>query len=464
MSPQKISRREFARLAALTGGAAALAACSPRTVTAPTSAPAAGADTTPAAAAAAGFKGTIEFWDWDHEPRTLLLDQLAAEFNEAHPGVIVKPNQIGWTEIETKILTVTTGGTGPAFSNIHYFWRYDLQRAGVLSPYPEDMFDYADLISTPYNRDPETGHIYTSTFNFYADQLYYNRELLEAEGIKEEDIPRDWDTFLAMAKQLTKTDASGKITQAGFSMNDYWGREWFWMDLVYQLGGWLFNEGGTEAIWNSEEGVRALKFLQDLYTVHKVDDPEFLGQGDAFGNGKAAFYINMGYTAAGINTSFPQMEGKWATAIEPTFTGTALPSYGLQVPEEGFCVFNKFPSEQQAMCFEFIKYILASDERRLQWAEIMGGPPDNKSLLDNPQMTGNNIISTQAETLPYRVNYGERPLEAEKLWRAMFDEAILEEGDPKEILDKATDQMNAAFKESGKKRYIVERNYQPPSA
>jgi len=34
----------------------------------------------------------------------------------------------------------------------------------------------------------------------------------------------------------------------------------------------------------------------------------------------------------------------------------------------------------------------------------------------------------------------------------------------KEALDKATEQMNTALRESGKKRYIVERNYQPPSA
>jgi ABC-type glycerol-3-phosphate transport system substrate-binding protein len=94
----------------------------------------------------------------------------------------------------------------------------------------------------------------------------------------------------------------------------------------------------------------------------------------------------------------------------------------------------------------------------------MQGPPDTIHLLKDPQITGNNVIATQAETLPYRVNYGERPLEAEKFWRAMFDEVVLEEKEPKEALDKATEQMNAAFKESGKKRYIVERNYKPPTS
>jgi ABC-type glycerol-3-phosphate transport system substrate-binding protein len=448
-----IDRRDFLRLAALLGGAAALSACGRKA--APTPVP---------GAVKTGYQGEIEFWDWDFTPRSEFLDQLAAEFNAAHPGVIIKPNQIGWTEIETKILTVATGGTGPAMSNIHYFWRYDLQRAGILAPYPEQMWDWSDLISTPFNRDPETGHIYTCTFNFYADAVYYNRELLEAEGIKETAIPRNWDDFIRMAQQLTKTDASGKITQVGLSMNDYWAREWFWHDLVYQQGGWLYNEEGTEAIWNSEEGVRALEFIQDLYHRWRVDDPEFLSRDDAFGNGMAAFYIDMGYTAPGINQNFPQMEGKWATAVEPTFTGTPLPSWGLQVPEEGFCVFSTFPAEVIELCFEFIDHILGSDERKVKWAEIMMGPPDALSLLDHPQITGNNVIATAAETLPYRVNYGERPLEAERIWRAMFDEAILENRPAREIMGKATQQMNAALKEAEKKRYIVERRYKPPSA
>jgi hypothetical protein len=74
------------------------------------------------------------------------------------------------------------------------------------------------------------------------------------------------------------------------------------------------------------------------------------------------------------------------------------------------------------------------------------------------------VIETQAMTLPWRINYGERPIEAEKFWSAMFDEVILGNEEPKVALDKATEQMNAALQESGKRRLIVERNYQPPSS
>jgi ABC-type glycerol-3-phosphate transport system substrate-binding protein len=457
-----VSRRDFLRLIALAGGGAALAACG--AAPAAPQAPAANEGTTPApAAAASGFTGTIEFWDWAHDPRIQYMETLIKEWESSHEGVKLKYNPLDWTEIETKILTVASAGTGPAFSNVHYFWRYDLQRAGALAPYPDDTFEWNNLISTPFNRDPSTGQIYTSDFCFYCSQLYYNKELLEAEGIEESEIPRDWDTFMQMAQQLTKKDASGKITQVGLSMKDYWAREWTWQDLIYQAGGWMFNEDGTEAIWNAEEGVRALQFIKDIYHNWQVDDPEFLDQGEAFGNGQAAFYLNQGYTAAGIDSSYPQLAGKWSTTVEPTFTGQPTPAWGMQIPEEGFAVFEKFPADVKALAFDFIKFAQGSSERRQQWALIMGGPPDDIELLEAPEIAENNVIATQAETLPYRVNYGERPIEAEKFWRAMFDEVVLEQTEPKAALDKATEQMNAALKAANKQRIIVERNYKGPS-
>lgn len=113
------------------------------------------------------------------------LKNFRKQIRESHSNIILSAGQI----IETKLLTVATAGSRPAFSNVHYFWRYDLQRASVLSLYPEDLFDWDKLVSTPFNRDPETGEIFTSDFCFYSDQVYVNQELLDAQGIKVEDIP-----------------------------------------------------------------------------------------------------------------------------------------------------------------------------------------------------------------------------------------------------------------------------------
>jgi multiple sugar transport system substrate-binding protein len=412
---------------------------------------------------AEGFSGTLELWDWDHEPRVELLERLVGEWEEQNDGSI-NYRPLEWTEIETRILTAAAGGTGPALSNMHYFWRPSAQKGGALTPYPDDVFNFDDLISTPFIRDPETGNVYTSVFNHYCNQLYYHRDILEEEGISEDELPGNWDDLVAMAQQLTRTNGDGTLERAGFTLNNYWAREWLWHDLVYQQGGWLYNESGTEALWNSDEGVEALKFIQDVYHTWNLDDPDGLEQNVAFGNGRAAMFTDFGYTSGSILFEFSEMEDRFATAVEPTFSGSPSPSWGMQMPEEGFVVFDRFSDEEKAAAFDFIRFAVGSPERRVEWSLLMKGPPDDRTLLDHPAITENNVIRTQAETLPYRIAVGERPLEAERIWRNMFDRAVLEQADPQEIMDEATAEMNRRLASTDEPPFITERSYTEPSA
>jgi ABC-type glycerol-3-phosphate transport system substrate-binding protein len=455
---------------AAAGGAATAAP------TAATSVPAGGAAATsaPAGANASGpinYQGTVEFWDWA-APGDARFDEIAKlvqQWQEQHPGITLDYKSFGYDEMQTKLLTASSAGQGPPFSNVHNFWRVDLERSGLLAPYPDDMFDWDQLISTPFNRDPKTNKIYTSLFALYTDQVYYHTPLLEEQGIKPADIPRKWDDYMKMMQQLTKRDGSGKLTQAGWAFNHYYSQEWLWATLVYQQGGWLWSEDGTKALWNEEPGVQALQFIQDVFHKYKVNDPDFLGMFDAWDTRATATYISQGYTGGGINSAHPDWVGQWGTAVTPTFSGGPDPAWGLVTPEEGFAVFTKATPEEQQVAFDFIKLMMGGDENRVKWALISNGPPDRKDLFDDPTLKAEdakkgNSIATQAETLPYRINYGERPLEAEKIWRAMFDQVILEQRPPKEAIDEATDQMNAALKESGKQRLFTERNYKPPKA
>lgn len=451
MSHRDLNRRQFLKVSV--GGVTAAYLMVPRTWRASAQ-----------AAAPLAFKGNIEFWDWEFLTRQTAENAVIEEWKKKYPDITVAVQVLPYADAETKLLTAATAGQGPPFANVHFNWRVDLQRAGVLVPYPKDLFNYDELTSTQFNREPGTGNIYTSTFAFYTDQVYFNSTLLAAEGIPADQIPRKWDDFLKMSVQLTKRDG-GRLKQAGWSLNHYYSREWLWTSMIYQQGGYLYSEDGSTALWNSDQAVAALQLIQDVYHVHKVDEPDFLGMFDAFGGGQAATYISQGYTGADWTVKdFPDL--KWGTAVTPTFTGSPEPSWGLMTPEEGFCVFTKASADQQAVAFEFIKELVGTDEQRIKWSLISNGPPDKASLADAPGIKSaemGNSITTQAQTLPYRINYGERPLEAEAIWRTMFDEVILNKADVKTAANTATDQMNAALKASGKKRLFTESLYKTPT-
>ncbi len=266
MMDRNLSRRRFVTVSV--GGVAAASLALPGFWRAGNAA----AQGTPAADLT--YKGKVEFWDWEFSQRQAAEDEIIQQWKQRYPDITLEYQVLPYSDAETKLLTAATADQGPPFANVHFNWRVDLQRAGVLVPYPDDLFNYDELTSTTFNRDPTTGAIYTSTFAFYTDQVYFNNTMLEEQGIKAADIPKKWDDYMKLCQQLTKRNGD-RLEQAGWSFNHYYSREWLWTTLIYQQGGYLYSEDGTQALWNSDEAVTALQFVQDVYHKHKVDDPDF---------------------------------------------------------------------------------------------------------------------------------------------------------------------------------------------
>jgi len=438
----KMSRRQFLGLsAAALGGAFAMRF--------------------PQMARAQDFTGTLEFWDWNFDARADYMAELIEQF-EAENDFSLDYTTYGYSDLQTRLLTAADAGNNPPFSNVHVNWRYELQKARALAPLPETLFDFDNLISTPFNRDPETGEIYTTTFNYYGDVVFYNRAILEEAGLTPEDIPNNWDDFLRLSRELTVRE-DGLITRPGCALNHYFSQEWLWSSMVYQQDAFLYNEAGNAALWDSDAGVQALDIIRGWYNDEPIDDYLLQRHFEQFGNGEAAMFISHGYWAPSIPVDYPDLE--WGTVPIPTFTGEAAPAWGMALPEEGLAVFDNATDEQKAAAFSFIEFALGSEENRLQWAEIMTGPPDRADLLDAPELQDSpgNVIDSLAQTLPYRVVYGERPIEAEALWRTMFEEVIINNTPAAEAAQAATEAMNEVFEETGP-RLITERNYTPPEA
>ena len=128
------------------------------------------------------YKGELEYWDWDYEPRAALLEKYSNAWVAEHPAITLKRVSQAYADAQTKLLTAASSGNNPPFANIHNTWRPAIQRQVLLEPYPDDLLPFDKLLSTPYNRDPQTGKVYTCTFNYFCDELFFNTDLLAAEG------------------------------------------------------------------------------------------------------------------------------------------------------------------------------------------------------------------------------------------------------------------------------------------
>ena len=475
-----MSRRSFLKMMGVAGGATILAGCgtpvAPSQAPATTSAPvvtevpaatiapvttqAAAATAAPAVTKALSYKGTLDLWDWEFPSRQALYKEAIAQWETKYPDIKVNLQALPWGDMETKILAVANAKNGPPMSNVFFFWRYELERAGVINPFPEDFVDWSDRISAPFMRDD--GKIRAIPNGWYVDMVYYNKEMLNKEGIKPTDIPTKWDDFLKLAQQLVKKDASGKLTQLGCAMNDYWQHEYLWFDLVYELGGWMYNEDGTKALWDQEPAVKALQFIQDWYHKYQIDSVDFPAGYGSFGNEQAPLFLGSGWNTTWIMNDFPNFTEKWDCVPVPTLTGKPSPSWGLAAPEEGMQVFSYFPQDVQDACTEFVKEWIAGEQNTIRLATDMQCVPDSRKLLTDPKVLATRGVKAMADTILWRINPGERPIEAEKLWRTMFDKVILEKGDPAAVAKVATDAINIELPK--KKRYFTERNFKPPVA
>jgi len=338
-------------------------------------------------------------------------------------------------------------------------------RGGSLEPFPDDLTDWSKKFSTPFNRDPETARIYNFTIDNVCPILFINPELLEKDGFSKADIPKKWDDFMPFAQQLTKKDAAGTFTQVGCGFNDPYVRSLIFFSLIYQQGGWAYGEDRASALWNSEEGVKALQFLQDWYHKWQVEDPTGLAGADAFGNGQAPLFLTYGYYAGALDSRYPTVANKWDAVSIPTFTGAGLPAWGLLQPDDGFIVSSWIDQEKKDAAFAFIKETSTGVEGERGWMEAMSSPSDHKDLATDPYVKSKPNLEAQAASLPYSINIAENPSESDKFLQEMFDEIILNKGDIKAAADNAVEQMNAAFEATADKpRYIAERAYEPPAS
>ncbi len=239
------------------------------------------------------------------EPHQQWMEEKAREF-EAETGIKVEFNEISWGEEMQRIpLAITTGeganvmqvGTtqNPFFAGTGGLLQIDMAEFGG-----EDAFMPANLKSTQLN-----GTSYGVPWFAETRVLFYNTEMFAEAGVK--NPPQSWDELVAVGEKIIATHGKGSaIAIAGTSA---WDLIHNWAILLWSFGGDMLNENNTEAVFNSEAGVKAMKYYVDLvdkglaseacaeYNQPQVDA--------AFANGDVAMAIMGPWNIADIKDQNP---------------------------------------------------------------------------------------------------------------------------------------------------------------
>lgn len=145
---------------------------------------------------------------------------------------------------------------------------------------------------------------------------YYNKRMFDDAGL---DYPKeDWtyDDMMAAAEKLTIKASDGTITQYGVSAGyDWWA---YWVPMVVAEGGKILNDEGTEAVFNSPEGIKAWTYIFDglkngWFCPPSVQDT--LGGGlPVFTTGKAAMTFSVRAITPTVRS---QLKDDWDVQLVP---------------------------------------------------------------------------------------------------------------------------------------------------
>lgn len=212
----------------------------------------------------------VSFWGTPEE--ISIITEALAPWQAKHPEIKIVFEHTPYTGYISKVLTRIAGGAAPDIiaTEVDYFVTFATK--GVL----EDL--------TPYETADPEGFERTDFFPQIIDRFTYNGKLLAAprdiapfacvfynKKVFDEaktPYPTDdwnWSDMLRLARELTKKDSTGRISQYGFYT-------WAWQNFIYGNGGGLVDDvkHPTKTLLDSDSSIMGLQFYADLSNLYET--------------------------------------------------------------------------------------------------------------------------------------------------------------------------------------------------
>ena len=342
---------------------------------------------------------TVELWEWGSDE---LFQQVIDGYQAIHPNVTIKLVNNPWEDYWTKLPLALDGENGPAIFNVHNSYHENL--INYLAPLDIPLEDLqADFNGVEAH--VIDGKVYYIDYGMMTGSVYYNKDMWEAAGLTENDIPKTWDEMREVAKKLTIKEGDS-LVQAGLNFNDDFHQNYL-LGLNYQLGDNLFLEDGKTPNVNTDNIKKVMQMLVDMYEVDGVGSKDFGEKcADSFGQGQSAMVIQWGHYYNTLKTTWTDIN--FGVFEIPTFDGEPY-AYNRYNGESTFGINKNAPAEKQAVAQDFVKYFLANDEAQIAFNMAMSTFPAKKSLASNEEVIQNPSLSILAEHIDHYIWPGPMP-------------------------------------------------------
>ncbi len=387
----------------------------------------------------------IAFWHGQAGVAQGAYERLIQEFNDSHPDVVVDASSGGATtdNMLAKVTTAIAAGTYPDIAYLYGSWSANIVTSGKvadLSSYTADpSFGWEDY--WPPLREAATVQGKVIGVPAAAGNLtvVYNKALFAKAGVPEPTPDWTWDDFRAAAAALT--DESTNTFGTSWPITGDEDTVWRFWPLLWQQGGEILNEDGTEVAFNSDAGVRALTFLQEMARDGSIyQDATDEKGGELFFGG----HLGMLVTGPWVLPDVKAAKIDYGVQVMPAFSDAHTTVAGA----DNWVVFDHGDPARVDAAVEFLSWLTAP-EQDMRYALQAGSMPIREGSTALPdyqeyvkQFPGVDTMVTSLGDDRSRPAINQYPRLSAFVGQAIVA-VLLDQTDPATALNEAADQANA---------------------
>lgn len=220
---------------------------------------------------------TLQFYNFtagtDHADQ---LQAIVDAFEAENPGITVEVTNGSFDTYFTDLQTRIAGGTAPDAFELNYENFVSFAASGALldlTSAAPDAINPDKYYPKAFNAFNYKGTQYGLPESFSNVVLYYNKDLFDAAGVAYPTKDWTWADENAAAEKITDKAKGVWGDYQPYTFNEFY-------KTLAQNGGSFFNEDGTQATFNSPEGVAAAAFLTDKVGKTMPTQADMAGKGD----------------------------------------------------------------------------------------------------------------------------------------------------------------------------------------